>query len=231
MASIYEIETYEKSTTISLTLSVPRDQDYRFFVRASSLGETGKIYLKLGETISEIPVLCNASRYQWYEAGNFHLKAGENNLSLGIVGKVGISQILLFSLRDNESSTNLPELFASNSSVPNITYERLNPCTYRLNVEASKPFLLAFSESYNPLWTAHIEDKEITAIPLYSFLNGFFINKTGNFTITIYFEGQTYVDIGLKIASASFLFALAVVLTPSKVFRKIAHKIKPTEKE
>lgn len=230
MVSIYEVESYEKSVTTSAMLFAPRDETYRCFVRADSESEAGKIYLKLDENASEISIPNNSGKYQWFEAGDFNLSVGEHRLGLGTLGRVGISQILLCSLLKNESNPLLSELFASNASVPAIAYERVNPCTYQLEVSANEPFFLVFSESYNPLWKVLLDGEEISSTPVYSFLNGFFVNKTGNFTMVVYFTGQTYVDIGLKIASISFLFALAVILTPSKVFRKIARKLKRSKK-
>jgi glycosyltransferase involved in cell wall biosynthesis len=222
LVSIWEIEAYKIAT--STTLSILRDGNYRCFIRANSTSEDGKIYLKLGGKTSEISLSNNSSKYEWVDAGTFHLNAGEQKLSIGNLGKVGIGQILLYSLSENENP-NLSELFTVKTNAPAVEYEKVNTCNYKVQVNASEPFLLVLSESYNPLWKALVQDEEISPVPIYSIVNGFFVNKTGNLTITIQFIGQTYVDTGLTIALTSLLFTVAVILTPSKSFKKLILKI------
>ena len=228
MVSLYEMEVYEKSAITSDKFSVYHDGRFRCFIRASSTPENGKIYLKLGDESSEISLFNASSQYQWFDAGTFNLTAGNQELSLGALGRASISQIVLYSLSENENATDLSELFAKEENTATIKCDQLNPCTYKLQINADKPFLLVFSEVYNPLWKAIVDNEEISAFPVYSFLNGFFINKTGNFTMTIYFTGQNYVDTGLKITSASFLISMVIVLTPSRALKKLASKIRPT---
>jgi glycosyltransferase involved in cell wall biosynthesis len=228
LVSIWELEAYKIATTTRL--SILKDGNYRCFIRANSTSENGKIYLKLGGKTSEIQLSNNSSKYQWLDMGIFHLNAGEQELNIGTLGKVGIGQIFLYSLSENESS-DLSELFVDEAEAKIIEYEMVNPCTYKLRVNASQPFLLMFSESYNPLWKALVEGEEISPIQAYSIVNGFFVNKTGNLAITIYFTGQTYVDVGLKISLASFLFTVAITLTPSKFLTKLISKIETLKRK
>ena len=218
LVSIWEFEAYKIAT--STTLSILKDGNYRCFVRANSMTENGKIYLKLGGKTSEIQLSNNSSKYQWFDAGIFHLNVGEQELSIGTLGKVGIGEVLLYSLSENES-LDLSELFVDKADANVIECEMVNPCTYKLRVSASEPFLLVFSESYNPLWKALVEGEEISPIPVYSIVNGYFINKTGNLAITIYFTGQTYVDIGLKVSLAAFISTIVLTIIPSNVLKKM----------
>jgi hypothetical protein len=223
LVSIWELEAYKIQA--KTTLSILKDGNYKCLIRANSTDQDGKVYLKLGEEISEIQISNNLSRCEWFDAGIFHLKSSEQELGVGTSGKVGIGQILLYSLSENED-LGISELFADEAKAVVVDYEIVNPCTYKVHVNASQPFLLVLSESYNSLWKAIVENEEITPIPAYSLVNGFFINKTGNLTITIYFTGQTYVDIGLKITLTSFLVTVVIIFTPSKVFKKFILKMK-----
>ena len=46
------------------------------------------------------------------------------------------------------------------SSVPTITFKKINPTKYIVSVEnATQPFFLVFSESFHPQWKVYIEDK------------------------------------------------------------------------
>ena len=66
-------------------------------------------------------------------------------------------------------------------------------------------FILAFAEAYDELWAAHIDGETVEGIPLYGMLNGYFINKTGNFTITIEYRPQQWFNIGMGITGISTL--------------------------
>lgn len=224
MMSVWEFEAYEKSTTLPANLSVSRQGRYQCFVRASPWGN-GKIYLKSGEQTSEVLLNNSSRKYEWFDAGVFNLTDDAQELSLGVLGKIGINQIIFASLSENESNINLSELFASSSPTIDVKYEKLNSCTYNVHINATVPFLLVFSESYNPAWKAYTDQTVFSPIPIYSVVNGFFINKTGDFTLTVYFTGQTYVDAGLEISLFGLFGILIIILTPAKKAKKLFSKI------
>ncbi|MCK4436289.1 hypothetical protein KAU87_05695, partial [Candidatus Bathyarchaeota archaeon] len=87
----------------------------------------------------------------------------------------------------------------------------MSPVQYRVNVESSDPFLLVFSDSYHPLWKAFLDNSEVSPVIAYSFVNGFFINKTGDFDVTVYFTGQIYADLGLRISTITFVVIVAIL--------------------
>lgn len=222
MVSIYEFEAYEKSTTISSSPSIFRNGTYQLFVRAESQENNSRLYLQIGDRINEL-IFPNATGLQWTNAGTFQLNQGEQELQLGVLGKVNINRIILSSLLENESQMDLPQLFGGSDPTSPVTYQRTDPCTYSVQVTSEKPFLLVLSESYNPLWKLRVNGEEISPTIAYSFLNAFFVNSTGNLTMTLHFVGQDYVDIGLKIASITFVATVVVLITPSTVFRKLAN--------
>ena len=65
-----------------------------------------------------------------------------------------------------------------------LNYTRISATRWRLGIDAEKPFLLSFAESYNPLWEARVfRNGSLIAryrpITLYETINGFWINETG----------------------------------------------------
>jgi hypothetical protein len=182
--------------------------------------------VKIGEKLSEISLHNTSSEYRWFDAGTFNLSTYDNTLELDALGKVEVSQILLYSLQSNETSLPLEQLFGNNRSDVLIEYIQENPCRYRLKVNADKPFFLVFSESYNPLWKILAGDESISSFPAYSLVNGYFINKTGDFELILYFAGQSYVDLGLRIASVSFVAIVTMLLIPSRIYNSILRKLK-----
>ncbi len=88
---------------------------------------------------------------------------------------------------------------------PEISYQLIKPTLYKVEVKNTKePFVLAFSESYHPSWKAEIDGQELNPIPLYGLINGFQIEKTGNFNLTVEFTLQKYI---LPSLAVSIVFA------------------------
>jgi hypothetical protein len=74
-----------------------------------------------------------------------------------------------------------------------------------VTVNTSKPFILIFSETYHDMWTAHIDNLELEHFPLYYQMNGFFVNKTGTFTIKIEFKLSQLLRLGGCISLITFI--------------------------
>jgi hypothetical protein len=141
-------------------------------------------------------------------------------------GKIDFDEMIIYSLNQNEQAFPVDDLFKPKPA-PIISYDPINPCKYTVHVEDSTaPFLLIFSESYDPMWKAYVENNEISPIPMYSTVNGFYINKIGNFDVTIYFTGQTYANIGLEISAATLITVVAIIAIPSQKLEKWGKRIK-----
>lgn len=90
-----------------------------------------------------------------------------------------------------------------------ISYQRIDPTKYVVKVNAVKPFILAFAESYDPSWVAYVNGERTRSIPLYGVINGFWINRTGLLEITIEYEPQRLFYIGLAISIATLAACIA----------------------
>jgi len=68
--------------------------------------------------------------------------------------------------------------------------------------------MLSFAEAYDPLWEARVykdgrKIETVKSIPLYSVINGFWINETGNLEIVIRYK-HGWFKIGLMISGLTF---------------------------
>ena len=74
--------------------------------------------------------------------------------------------------------------------------------------------MLSFAESYDPLWVAYDKNKSIkvNSIPLYSVINGFYINKTGNYELTIEYTPQRYFYVGSIISITTLILLLGYLI-------------------
>jgi arabinofuranan 3-O-arabinosyltransferase len=106
---------------------------------------------------------------------------------------------------------------------PNLTYSWINPTQCNVEVNASTPFLLVFSQSYHQNWAASIDGKEITGhFMANGYANSWYINKTGTLTIKIAYSPQQTYDV-CKVASSSavVILALSLVLIHPKIIEAI----------
>jgi len=116
--------------------------------------------------------------------------------------------VWLYSTDDNKTIEQLFETKETPAKV--ISYTKVNPTLWKVKVNASKPFMLSFAEAYDPLWEARVyKDGEkvevVRSIPLYSVINGFWINETGELEVVIRYKPQDWFEIGLAISALTFI--------------------------
>ena len=82
--------------------------------------------------------------------------------------------------------------YALDASTPDITYHRVSSTEYRISVSnASGPFFIKFSEGPNKYWTIETENGDSTTWFRTDYLaNGFLVNGTGDFEMTMKFTKQ-----------------------------------------
>lgn len=109
--------------------------------------------------------------------------------------------------RDNDTINFLDDFKVKDDPIM-INFTKINPTKYTVKVNSRKPFLLTLSNSYHPMWKAYANNEKIDPIISYSFVNSYYINKTGDIDIRIEFIGQKYVWIGGIISIISLIFVI-----------------------
>jgi hypothetical protein len=126
-----------------------------------------------------------------------------------------IGNMLLYSLKSGESFVDASNLLpSSQTNVTSITYEEINPTQYTVHVNASKPFYLVFSETYDDDWVASISGQQIPNqyhFTANGYANGWYINKTGTYTITLEYWPQNLFYIGGAISATAFILCMVYV--------------------
>ena len=101
--------------------------------------------------------------------------------------------------------------------VPKLSYYKVSPVHYKINVyNSNSNFTLLFKQNYNVGWVLSLENGN--KIPNHfiadGYGNGWIINKTGNFTLNLYFAPQKRVsslnDIFLFINATLFILLLTI---------------------
>lgn len=101
---------------------------------------------------------------------------------------------------------------------PKISFTKINPTRFIVHIKnAKKPFILVFSEAYHNLWEATYQDtqKQIPSKDHFlvnSYANGWYITRTGDYTVTIDFSAEKYLSLGKVISGIGVCVSLAVFL-------------------
>jgi hypothetical protein len=123
-----------------------------------------------------------------------------------------LDEIWLYSTETNQTIEQLFKVKENPAEI--IDYKKINPTLWEIRLNATKPFLLSFTESYHPLWEARVYKdgklvEKVKSVPLYGVINGFWINTTGeNLQIVIRYTSQDWFEIGLIISGLAFVFCL-----------------------
>lgn len=219
--SIWELKVFSTETTSApAKITIPRKGYYVLAARVATGPDYGTAYFRINDDICYLPCNDSLNKVGWRWTTPFNFDVGEQTVSVGGIGLVELDEILVYSLNDGETALSLPELFNSSSCEASAQYEKVDPCTYQVNVSTDTPFTLIFSETYSPFWKAIINGEEIPSTLAYSMVNSFYINRTGQFTVIIYFTGQTYANTGLIISFVSFVSISVATPVLSIVLRR-----------
>jgi hypothetical protein len=203
-----------------------------------------------------------SSPLKWlYSNNTYHLKRGTYELKIHSDSKTDLDSVILYSvdqisqnsssphsrISDKNDNGSLAEVFSPQASTPAqiVDYKKINPTKYVLNIKnATRPYTISFAESYDPLWIAYSDNSntqnddnhesfKTSSIPLYSIVNGFFINKTGDYSLTIEYKAQGWFIQGAIVSLITVIIVMILlifgnVITPKylKKSRKTSHSSK-----
>jgi len=102
------------------------------------------------------------------------------------------------------------------TALPTILIQSTSPTKQVLEVTAEQPFFLVFNESFHPMWKAHTKEKGkkrffTTHSKVNGYANGYYIDKVGNYKITLEFTPQKLLNISLAVTFAGLALALAFI--------------------
>lgn len=136
-----------------------------------------------------------------------YLESGEHMLRISAIPDSEspvLDVVWLYEVEEEEQSVG--ELFES-AGIPGnmIEYDKKSPTKYTVKVNATEPFMLSFAEAYDPLWVAKINGKEVESTPLYSAINGFWVEDTGEIEISIEYKPQRWFQWGAIVSLISLI--------------------------
>jgi len=196
----------ENPSQATASIDVARDSLYRIAIRAVAGPGCKPLVLDIDGNRNEISLVDGEGNLKWVYSGSMFLTEGSHTLRILPEGETEIDSIIVYSASGDET---LEDVFNSEQGAAVISWEEVNPTKYVVHVEARGPFMLAFAEAYDPLWVAKVNGMEYKSMPLYSVINGFWIDNTGKMDITIEYKPQRWFYYGAAISIATFLGVLA----------------------
>ena len=184
--------------------SSPYDPNY------SDAFSFNNIYSNLNASgnITFVKRYANTTIYQNLES--VRLVYGSDILNLGgALSSTLISKIVngSFSIENTSVySTNIPGFYTDNNTInatpisdfaqPNVSFVENTPTKVTVHIKnATTPYYLVFRETYDPHWAAFFSNgTEVNPrdhIAVNGFANAWYMNKTGNYTVTLYYTLQT----------------------------------------
>jgi hypothetical protein len=95
---------------------------------------------------------------------------------------------------------------AEKSPDPDLEVMYQSPTRYLLRVNSTTPFLLVFTESYDPFWKIKVDGSTFAdPMRVYYFLNGFAIDEPGQHIIELEYTPQTWLNIGVVVTVITLL--------------------------
>ena len=96
-------------------------------------------------------------------------------------------------------------------------FSKIDPTKYRLKINVTEPYILGFVQSYTPLWVAKVKEdgqrpSEFNSFPMYSGINGYRIDKSGQYEIEINYKPQKWLLIGTYISISTTIGLLGYIL-------------------
>lgn len=174
------------------------------------------LFYQDNELIGGVNTIKLGDNVRWFEIGSLKSEKELTIKSKGEINVVNALAILDKNEFDNlknksdeiltQQASSLDESLSKNPDIK-IIHKKINPTKFEININGlDSPKLLVFSDSFSGLWELNGQKP----IPVFSIINGFVVNKNGDYVIE--FSPQKYVYPGLAISVLSFLILLALLL-------------------
>lgn len=107
----------------------------------------------------------------------------------------------------------------SSYSAPSVKTIYKSPTSYTVHIaHASQPYILLFKQTFSPFWIASIDNAGPVSnhFSAYDGFNGWYIDKKGDYTITLQFQVQKYYLLGKVVSGITVLVLFVIVFLPKR---------------
>ncbi|MGQ9744218.1 MAG: carbohydrate binding domain-containing protein [Candidatus Bathycorpusculaceae bacterium] len=189
------------NTSVTKNLKILKEGNYR--ISAEILGN-------VEITVANQTFNANSNQYEIVDIGSIFLRNSSQELKIKALENTHVGTLWIYTSTQDKA---IEEIFRQNARQAKILeYTQENPALWKVKVNASSPFLLVFAAPYDSEWQAYVSNERCQPIPLYGFINGFWINQNGILEIIIEYEPQRWFYYG-SIISVTILIACIAYVT------------------
>ena len=234
-ASVESPAITKSSTPITIPFIPPQEGAHEVWVKAYKGRKNGAIDIYIdGSKIGRVESHSDHDKgFTWFYVNTISLSANKHVLTLKGKGENVVSRVIVApkemikksfreadELIQSDVVINTEHLNANgpatltirtDSKETEIVYQKIDSTKYVVHVNASNPFFLVFSESYNKNWIAYANGEQIPNEQHFmanSYANAWYVNKTGSYDITLEFLPQKLFYAGSAISIITLIFCV-----------------------
>jgi hypothetical protein len=188
--------------------------NYSFAVRGS-----GKMVLKVDEKSYEV----DFGGSDWVFIDPVYLASGRHEIEFSDPSGDRAELDVFWLLKVNRGFGSWEDL--DNVVVPAkvLNVREVDPTKFMVELDVNEPFMLHFSDAYDPTWTASFSSRTVKSVQLFGVANGFWIDAVGRITVTVELQPQRWFDVGLTVSLTTI--AVYAIMHACMHRRKVKSKI------
>ena len=165
--------------------------------------------------------------YGWAFSDPVSLSSGRHEVEVSsLSGNASAKLDVLWLLKSDESFGfwNKPTSDAIPARI--LSVKEIDQTKFVVELDVDEPFMLGFSDVYDPAWTASFNGRTAKTMRLFGVTNGFWIDAVGRMVLTVEFQPQRWLYIGSAVSSTSLLICVAVIFYTSWRKKKMRERLR-----
>lgn len=152
--------------------------------------------------------------YGFAYAGPVELREGAGWIGITAGSNSSLDVVWIY---ETEGNATLDEILDSDGAPAVVEkYARVNPTLWTANISASRPFVLAFAETWYPGWEARMYRggelvEVINPVKLYGVMQGYHVGHTGDMRVDLVFAPQETYSAAMAVSAITVFGCLAYI--------------------
>ncbi len=162
------------------------------------------------------------SGFGWAYVGPVVLAEGPHKIEVTLQAGTNDAQLDSIWFMNQDASGNAtgpPELSERNTSYGVTAVTEEGTTEYVVQLHGNGRLVLSLSDAYDLGWTASNGGSSVQPLELFGVADGFLVNGTGSYTVTLGYQPQGFFNLGVFVSLATIVALLTVIIAPWKRVR------------
>jgi len=197
----------------SAIVDVPKQDMYNLYLRLLSYAPS-TVQINLDGQLINLQVPATQS-YSWYNFTLTSLGKGLHQLSIAPDPNILIDLFMARSAEDDGPN--------ANDVISNITYQQVDPTSYRITSDYRDPYILVFLEAFDDSWLLQTSEGTIRPQEGNFFGNVYFLPNGTSGLLVLSYARQDMFALGFKISGIIWILSIIVLIVPIGILKKFSH--------